>query len=69
MDDFLSGLIRLLFKLIVLVAVVYLGFVVVTMIWNDMNNRFLSDDEEETEVGEPAGEAVEEEDMPVLEPE
>ena len=40
MDDFLSGLIRLLFKLIVLVAVVYWGFVVVTLIWNDMNNRF-----------------------------
>ena len=69
MDDFFSGLIRLLFKLIVLVAVVYLGFVVVTLIWNDMNNRFLSDDEEETEAVESAGESVDEEDVPMLEPE
>lgn len=68
MDNFLSGLIRLLFKFIVLVAVVYLGFVVVTLIWNDMNNRFLSDDEETTEVVESASESVAE-DMPMLEPE
>lgn len=69
MDNFISGLIRLLFKFIVLVAVVYLGFVVVTMIWNDMNNRFLSDDEEGTEVVEPAGESIDDEDMPMPEPE
>lgn len=68
MDNFISGLIRLLFKLIVLVAVVYLGFVVVTMIWNDMNNRFLSDDEESTEVVESVPD-VADEDMPMLEPE
>lgn len=69
MDNFISGLIRLLFKFIVLVAVVYLGFVVVTMIWNDMNNRFLSDDEEGTEVVEPAGESIDDEVMPMPEPE
>lgn len=69
MDDFLSGLIRLLLKLIALVAVVYLGFVVVSMILRDIDHRFLSDDEEETEVVEPAGESVDEEDMPMLESE
>lgn len=68
MDGFLSGLIKLLFKLILLVAVVYFGFVVVTLIWNDMNNRFLSDDEESTEVVESVPD-VADEDMPMLEPE
>ena len=68
MDGFLSGLIKLLFKLILLVAVVYFGFVVVTLIWNDMNNRFLSDDEESTEVVESVPN-VADEDMPMLEPE
>lgn len=68
MDNFISGLIRLLLKLIALVAVVYLGFVVVNVIWNDFNNRFLSDDEETTEVVESASESVAEE-MPMLEPE
>ena len=69
MDNFISGLIRLLFKCIVLVAVVYLGFVVVTMILRDIDHRFLSDDEEGTEVVEPAGESIGDEDMPMLEPE
>lgn len=68
MDNFISGLIRLLLKLIALVAVVYLGFVVVNVIWNDFNNRFLSDDEETTEVVESASESVAE-DMPMPEPE
>ena len=68
MDNFLSGLIKLLFKIIVLVAVLYFGFVVVTMIWSDMNNRFLSDDEESTEVVESVPD-VADEDMPMLEQE
>ena len=68
MDNFISGLIRLLLKFIVLVVVVYLGFVVVTMILNDINNRFLSNDDKATEVVESASEAVDEDDMPIIEP-
>ena len=53
MDNFLTGLIKFLFKFILLIALLYWGFVVVSLIWKDLNNRFLSDDDggsEQTEL-------------------
>lgn len=49
MGDFISGMIRLILKMIVLLVVVYVGFVVVTIILDDIDRRFLSDDEDESE--------------------
>lgn len=46
MNDFISNLIKLLLKLIALLVVVYVGFVVVSIILNDIDELFLSDDKE-----------------------
>lgn len=67
MNDFISNLIKLLLKFIALLVVVYVGFVVVSMILNDIDERFLSDDEETpTEVVESASESETE---PIVAPE
>lgn len=56
MGDFISGLIRLILKFILLLVVVYFGFVVVTLIINDMQERFFA--EEETEMVEEKKETM-----------
>ena len=61
MGDFISGMIKLILKMIVLLVVVYVGFVVISMILDDIDRRFLSDDEVETEKTEKVVEGKTEE--------
>ena len=64
MGDFISGLIKLLFKMILLLVVVYVGFVVVSMITKDFKRRFLG----ESEQTELVADSVDVADVPKVEP-
>ena len=64
MGDFISGLIKLLFKMILLLVLVYVGFVVVSMITKDFKRRFLG----ESEQTELVADSVDVADVPKVEP-